>query len=329
MTITDSSIVGNVTTGGGGGIFSNAYLDTLTLTNVVVDANEALTYGAGIYNYGLDGGLVIEDSQVINNTTTDPISEGAGVYNRGTATITDSAISANTSGWTAAGIMQRDGVMVLTGTEVVSNSTGGRGGGIFVANGSLELDHSLVDANTAVTGGGGIYAGGWTAGAGTAVTIIDSTISNNTGSSYGGGIYTSVLLTLVNSTISNNTATVFGGGIYGNDSSGDVMTLSNCTISNNTADNSSGGVYLVGPEAVLNNCTISSNSSPGTGGIGFANTVTFRNSIIANQISGPDCNMAGNSIGYNLESGTGCGFTAIGDQQSTDLTWSSFLIHPS
>jgi len=318
LTITDSSIVGNTTTGGGGGVFNNAYQDTLTLTNVIVDGNEALTYGAGIYNYGLDGSLVIEDSQVINNTTTDPVSEGAGVYNRGTATITDSTISGNTSGWTAAGIMQRDGVMVLTGTDVVNNATSGRGGGIFVGNGTLELDNSPVDANTAVTGGGGIYAGGWTAGPGTAVTLVDSTISNNSGSSYGGGIYTSVLLTLVSSTLSGNTATVFGGGIYGNDPSGDVMTLTNCTVSNNTADNSGGGVYLQSQDAVLNNCTISSNSSPGTGGIRSANTVTVRNSIIANQISGIDCSMAGNSIGYNLESGTSCGFTAIGDQQSTD-----------
>lgn len=133
---------------------------------------------------------------MINNTTTDPVSEGAGVYNRGTATITDSTISGNTSGWTAAGIMQRDGVMVLTGTDVVNNATSGRGGGIFVGNGTLELDNSPVDANTAVTGGGGIYAGGWTAGPGTAVTLVDSTISNNSGSSYGGGIYTSVPLGL-------------------------------------------------------------------------------------------------------------------------------------
>ncbi len=301
LTITDSSIVGNTTTGGGGGVFNNAYQDTLTLTNVIVDGNEALTYGAGIYNYGLDGSLVIEDSQVINNTTTDPVSEGAGVYNRGTATITDSTISGNTSGWTAAGIMQRDGVMVLTGTDVVNNATSGRGGGIFVGNGTLELDNSPVDANTAVTGGGGIYAGGWTAGPGTAVTLVDSTISNNSGSSYGGGIYTSVLLTLVSSTLSGNTATVFGGGIYGNDPSGDVMTLTNCTVSNNTADNSGGGVYLQSQDAVLNNCTISSNSSPGTGGIRSANTVTVRNSIIANQISGIDCSMAGNLLVTTLK----------------------------
>jgi hypothetical protein len=52
------------------------------------------------------------------------------------------------------------------------------------------------------------------------------------------------------------------------------------------------------------------------------NLVTARNTIIANQQLGGDCGANGGvqvvSEGYNIESGTSCLFTAVGDQQNTD-----------
>src|SRR5262249_36850047 len=70
--------------------------------------------------------------------------------------------------------------------------------------------------------------------------------------------------TVVNSTISNNTGTQYGGGIW-NESGGIIMNVSNCTFSQNTAVRSAGAIQFDGSSGTATgsiiNCAFSQNSA--------------------------------------------------------------------
>ena len=85
-------------------------------------------------------------------------------------------------------------------------------------DGNATVTGSTITGNTASNSGGGIYAG--TIGTGAAeihsIKLTDSTVSKNTAACNGGGIYNIFDLTVDGSSqISGNTATSgYGGGIY-------------------------------------------------------------------------------------------------------------------
>ena len=123
----------------------------------------------------------------------------------------------------------------------------------------------------------------------------------------GGGIDNEGTLTLTNCTVSGNSASYSGGGIY---NSGDTLTLTNCTISGNSASYSGGGIFNYG-KLTLTNCTISGNSaSIFDGGIlNDGGSLTVTNTIIAMNCAQESCNdlfgtvsetSGNNLIGYNL-----------------------------
>ena len=85
------------------------------------------------------------------------------------------------------------------------NTSGYGGGGIFNGYGTLSLTNSTVSGNTATYDGGGIFNYG-------TLTLTNSTVSGNSAAFYGGGIFNEYGLTLTNSTVSGNTATYYGGG---------------------------------------------------------------------------------------------------------------------
>ncbi|EQD80374.1 polymorphic outer membrane protein, partial [mine drainage metagenome] len=150
-----------------------------------------------------------------------------------------------------------------------------------------------------VTITGGQAAGGGINNSGT-LTATNDTISNNKAyGGQGGGIYNSGTLTATNSTISKNSA--LGGGQGGGIMNFGSLTATNDTISNNSADYG-GGIMNFGSLTATND-TISHNSD-GLGGAieNGGPTFTLAASIVADQVSGPDC--AGSSphitdAGYN------------------------------
>ncbi len=97
-------------------------------------------------------------------------------------------------------------------------------GGAILNQGTLTILNSTISDNTAQVGGA-IHNTG-------SLTIINSTISSNTASNHGGGIYNAGTLTIYNSTLSDNTATS-GGGLY---HAGGTTTLGNTIIANSTSD---------------------------------------------------------------------------------------------
>ncbi|MGL5941204.1 MAG: DUF4347 domain-containing protein [Waterburya sp.] len=117
---------------------------------------------------------------------------------------------------------------------------GNFGGGISNRE-NLNLSNSYVTGNSAVAGGGGIFN------ATGALTINNSTISDNSSISSrvgaaGGGILNETGALIVNnSTISNNSAFISGGI-----SSGEAVEINNTTISGNRAAVLAGGISATG-----------------------------------------------------------------------------------
>ena len=172
--------------------------------------------------------------------------------------------------------------------RIVNGNAIGDGGGINnTGNGLVTLINSTVSGNTATLNGGGIFGNG-------SVTLTNSTVSGNTSNNAfgsGGGIFGNGSVTLTNSTVSGNTLigfVTFGGGILSNG----VVTLTNSTVSGNTAGNISGagaGIYSNGSSLTLTNSTVSGNTAGGSGGGIFGNSgssLTLTNRTVSGNTAG-------------------------------------------
>lgn len=156
------------------------------------------------------------------------------------------------------------GTVSISGLTITGGSSTGDGGGIR-SFGTLTLTAVHLTGNTAGFNGGGIFN---TIGAGS-LTVINSTISNNT---------------------ANNNASAAGGGIS-DYSDGTTLTITNSTISGNRVPNGDqfdgGGIYVRESSVVITNSTITDNETAGSNSAGGVitrfqpSTVSVRNSIIA------------------------------------------------
>ncbi len=205
-------------------------------------------------------------------------------------------------------------VVISNVTLSGGNGNGNNGGGIRVNGGSLTLERSVITGNTGYQGGGILNVG--------TTFIFDSAITGNIASSSGGGIRNDTFLTIVNSTVDNNTAAnEAGGGIQNHG----TLTLTNSTLSNNRAAYNGGGLYngygplSTGSTTNLNNVTVTNNvadtDNDGSGdGSGIytvpISVVNLRNTILASTLSpfgSANCFGTLTSQGYNLvDDTTGC-----------------------
>ncbi|HLN28714.1 MAG TPA: DUF4214 domain-containing protein [Gemmataceae bacterium] len=135
---------------------------------------------------------------------------------------------------------------IVTGNTADSSagSTSEYGGGIDVTSGSVTLTNSQVTDNRLLGSrdlGGGIYAGSGCTG----VTLTNSSLSGNTGSSGGGGLEMvtgAANLTVTGCTISDNVAAngfTDGGGIAAETTG--AVTISDSSITNNSCMGNGGG----------------------------------------------------------------------------------------
>ena len=162
------------------------------------------------------------------------------------------------------------GSAFLTDSTVSDNSSGGSGGGInfagytsyrgySVVNDVLSLTNSTVSGNSSSNNrsrgnGGGIRATDST------ILLVNSTLSGNVNSfGSGGGIgATDTTVLLTNSTVTNNSASEVGGGIQlslnagRNDSEG--LTLHNSIVAGNTDDGTAPDIE--GVNNVLNDLVV-------------------------------------------------------------------------
>ena len=217
-------------------------------------------YGGGLdWDAGSSGGnsgtLSLSNIVVDSNTATDGVGGGIALVGGTASSVTLNSVTVSNN------LAQRVPV------------TGNQGGGIFVgANTPLSITNVVVSGNSLTNPnsvGGGIYILFSTAGAS---TFNNLTVTGNSVTGNGGGIYTTRGLTINAPTvISNNTATGsgttgFGGGIYMNSTAS--VNLSKATMVGNSATTNGGAIAL----------------GSGTGAAG--NTLNMSFSRIVNNTSG-------------------------------------------
>lgn len=293
----------------GGAIYNNG---TFTMNNSYSSIGgtvdnllwaSAAKKGGAIYNDGsgvlkLSAGKIMGKTLILEEYQGNSTGEGGVIYNVGSATIS--------GGITINGIINKGnggGIFVAGGSVTINSATitgkvnsSGAGGGVYVSGGIFILDGGTINACSATNGGGVYVAGGTfklnsgtidgcsaTYGGGVATSgsgkfdMTNGTISNNTASQNGGGIWCDTAgwtgsaadAKISSGTISGNTATN-GGGIYVNDSK--LISVWGGTINNNTAIENGGGIYsaydsqlFLSHESINYAPTISSNEAESNG----------------------------------------------------------------
>jgi hypothetical protein len=244
-------------------------------------------------------------------------SEGGGIANSGSLTVTNCTFIANEAS-DFGGAIVNIGMLAVT-NSVFNGNTSNTGGAIenYSSSGSaglVTISNSVFTGNTANFNGGAILNEN-------EMTIINSVFSGN-GSDDGGAIENyQATLTIKTSTFNINTG-VNGGAIK---NTGGTVTISNSTLYANTASSWGGGIENNGALNITN-VTISHNSAAAGKGGGIDNyssaTLNMVNTIVANSPTGGDCiNTA--TLGANtsnlVEDGS-CSPSFTGDPKLGPLT---------
>jgi hypothetical protein len=194
--------------------------------------------------------------------------------------------------------MTNSNTLTVDASIFKNNVASVEGGGISNDLGVASITDSWFTGNS-VTQPNGIGGGAISNRAGT-LTVTSSTLDHNTSAGYGGGLATGGTAVITNVTITANAANGSGGG-------GISTSIGSTTIQSSTIDANTSATYGGGIEAYQNGTTKY---------VQIKNTIISANSATSN---GANCFgvAAISSQGYNIDSGTTCGFAATGDQSNS------------
>lgn len=271
-----------------------------------------------VVNVAKGAGVTISDLTVAHGQGAGQVQSGGSILNRGVLTLRRSVVRDSPN----IGIFNAGGTMTIADSVIRNNWTPRVAGGIL-NQGTMTIADSVIRDNAALDCGGISNVG-----FNSALTIDNSEITGNTAEYSGGGVCSWERLEIRNSTISGNTAKLHvGGGIWNYRGH---LRVDTSTISGNQARRASAIFSEPGnPWVVMEvlNSTITQNITtyPGWGGAGAVRRqIEFRNSIVADQLMGTDCDAGGVlSRGHNLDSDDSCGF-----DQPSDITDTSPLLGP-
>jgi CSLREA domain-containing protein len=194
------------------------------------------------------------------------------------------------------------------GTLTVS---GGNQTGIFLVDpgaGAVSISALTLTDGSSTTNGAAIDA------TGAPLALTNVTISGNTTTDRGGGVYSDSALTISGSTITGNTAGSGGGiaivGKYG------VATIENSTISGNTAQ-TGGGIYSVFDALSITGSHIDTNQATSSSGGGIA-TLAGSLSLTGSTVSGNTSSQGGGGILSQTKYGTTIDSSTISNNTATD-----------
>ena len=260
-----------------GTITLTAQLDVVAGGPLVIDGANAIAISGGgsvrvIY---IDTGAVVtlEDLSISNGTGDNAsgicspyiyYSCGGGILNLGTLTLTGSTLSGN-GGFFGGGIYS-SGTVALD-QVVLADNNANNGGGIYNHHGQSTINDSTFSGNN----GAGIYNSG-------TMDVTGGAFSRNNGL-FGGAIQNDGELTLMNSTLSQNSASNSGGAIYNAWNLG-TMTISDTTVSENGAEVYGGGILNDGTMHMSNSYVSGNRSSTFAGGISNGGTLQMISSEV-------------------------------------------------
>jgi hypothetical protein len=195
--------------------------------------------------------------------------------------VSNSLIHGNNASTDGGGVYIDDSTALSLSATTVSGNSASRGAGVFVGSGSsiIGSSASAVSGNTAGSDGGGVFV------VGNGIVTGLSVASND--AVRGGGLFwqisSSSALSLASLTVSSNTASSDGGGVFviePSDASGArrlsaaapaQLTMKDTVITGNIAANSGGGLYITGATvATGSDSTVLSLNSAGANGGGAA-----------------------------------------------------------
>lgn len=267
----------------GGGVYNKA--SEYELKNSLVEYNYVTGNGGGVYSENCLAGMIINASQISNNTAV----KGGAVANV-------------------------YGTPVIKATTIKSNAAIADGGGVYnESTGALISELSVITQNNAISGGG-VYNVFSTA------TLSNVSLTANT-ADYGAGAYSAISNATVfdRVRVKDNVAQHQGGAFYiqgdSNAMVSGVDSFSNCLVTGNSAAEKGGAVYYksgtnaifsgINAGIVFTNGTFDANTASGEGAfLYYENTgvaqapPVFRNSIIVN---------GGNASFVNTSSSGGVG----------------------
>jgi hypothetical protein len=298
--------------------------------------------GAGLLTFDADGQNRVFSIQLGVSATLSGMTitggsanNGGGVYNSGSLTVTDSALSGNSARHRGGGIFNSAGTLTVINSGLSGNSGNIGGGGIYSHYGTLTVIDSTLSGNSAPGDGGD--GGGICSSYPCTMKITNSMLSGNSADDGGAIFIAGGTLAVTNSTLSANLATRNdggGGGIYS--SGGTTVTVTNSTLSGNAATGDygcGGGIYRSGGALRVTNSTLSGNSATGDygrgGGIysyGSSSSATLNNTIVAENAAstGPDIyHYSGTLAGFHNLIGRGTGQSSLRNGVNGNLVGTS------
>ena len=285
INISDSTFSQNSATTNGGGIFNN--FGVMTVFGSTFDTNWA-DYGGGILNFGREGtaSLTVSASIFTNNSVTengggllnycgtmavsystfsDNLAKyGGGIFNNGfheqaTLEVHRSTFSANTATDGGGGINNLYGVATVTESAFDGNFANNSGGGIMNCGGTMTVSDSTISCNQAYFGGG-VFNDGTDVNA--SLTILNSTLLENTANGDGGGIKNQHGTVTATDAIFTNNSARHGGGILNYGISDTVsLVILDSKFTGNSATINGGGIANYGGIAELSNSKFLQNTA--------------------------------------------------------------------
>jgi len=239
-----------------------------------------------VFDVATAGSLTLSSLTLSNGLASNGVQGGGAIYSHGTLSVSGSTFSGNSS-----------------------PATTGTSGGAINSSGTLTVTTSTFTGNTAQEGGGIFNQ--------KTATISGSTFTNNKATIYGGGALLNAAgtETVTGDTFTGNTGP--GGGAIDNDT---VLNISDSTFFNNTGGSNGGGAVENFGTTTIKQSTLSGNTSPFGADIlnytGF--TLSISMSVVASGVTGSNCGGQApiTDSGYNIDTGSSCGFSAASHSMS-------------
>ena len=257
LTINDSTLSGHSGNNSQGGGAIHARGGTTTINRSTLHTNQANNGGGGGAIYADNSATInVTDSTIRNNTATN--TSGGGIRLNFTGTNVLNMIGStvnNNSANSGGGIGLGSGSATITNSTISANTSQANGGGVDGASATLTLNNVTVTGNTAGAGGGG---GGGGVYSNTTINLNRSVISGN----FGPTGYDSGYELVGNGTENANNYNVFGRGDITNNRAFAYSFTPGANDYLATSDNDGAGPDVATPLANILNTTQANNGGP-------------------------------------------------------------------